>query len=457
MMDKLRLVHYLRISSVALVFIWLFVHFAGGGDDHNRYTALFRQFRDERAVFVDDFLSHDVSGRFESDGIMSLCSGKRWTSGLVLTCDAVPGNMADVKNGVLTCIRIAIEMGAELILPNIMLRSTMDLGTVTPHDVGPRRGVPLEQFFDRPHLVNTLSDSCPQLKVHPSMDDFYNEPSMLTPFSLDLYKVPGVKVSANLKGSEGKVIDGKLGDLGKQIHGLLDNKAPRRDRKYPFHVDLRPTPSYALPAFADSPKVRNYFGRIMQVRPDLRALAGSVLFNLQKALGVTIDPRKGIDIDAFIAVELRTQHDPRKFPPYEVQASDALAFASASNMSHIYLTEGTLPEHVTTFADRARDFNFTVVTKEELVDGPDAFLLSQLSYDERFLVDYEVALRSGLFMGNGQSSFAWNVGLRREFAYGDKGAHDASHLNGAVRWFNQYSTLYGKDNVGDELRRGIWP
>ena len=63
------------------------------------------------AVFINDFLNHDVSGPFIGDGLSDLCSAKKWTPGLLLTCDAVPGGMADVKNGILTCIRVAIEIG----------------------------------------------------------------------------------------------------------------------------------------------------------------------------------------------------------------------------------------------------------------------------------------------------------------------------------------------------------
>ncbi|CAK7206594.1 hypothetical protein SEUCBS139899_009393 [Sporothrix eucalyptigena] len=455
-MAEYRLVHYLRFFAAFLVVVWIFIQFGGGGDTRTQYTSLFRKFRDQRTVFVSDFLNHDVSGPFNGDGLADLCTGKKWTQGLLLTCDAVPGSIADVKNGILTCIRVAIEIGAEIILPDIMLRSTMDFADITPHDNGPRRGVPLEHFFDRAYLLNTMGQYCPELKVHESLNDFFDEPNVLTPAKLDIYKVPGIKIASNLPGSAGKLL--LEGDkLGEQILDMINKKSPPRTRKYPFRVDLRPTPSYVMPSFADPPPLRRYFGRLLRVRPDLRSIAASVLFNLQKAFDVVIDPRQGIDIDAFASVELRTQPDPLKFPVYAEQASDSLSYVVANNMSQVYLTEGATEEDVNSFTERCKDFNINVVTKDQLVEGPDALALAQLSYDERFLVDYEVALHAGLFTGNAQSSFAWSVGLRREFAFGDPGSTNSSHLNGTLRWHSPYSSLYGKNNVGDDLRRAIWP
>lgn len=114
MLESYRLVHYLRFFAAVLVLSWIFVEFGGGGDSHNQYADLFRQFRDQRAVFINDFLNHDVNGGFKGDGLADLCSTKKWTPGLLLTCDAIPGGVADVKNGVLTCLRIAIEMGGTI-------------------------------------------------------------------------------------------------------------------------------------------------------------------------------------------------------------------------------------------------------------------------------------------------------------------------------------------------------
>ena len=345
---------------------------------------------------------------------------------------------------------------AEVILPEIKLRSTIDLSDITPHDKGPRRGMPLDHFFDRDYLLDTMGQYCPELKIHDSINDFFDDPNVLTAVPLDIYKVPGVQIAANLPGSAGKlVLEGDK--LGENIMKMVDQKSPPNRRKYPFRIALRPTPSYAMPSFDDPPPLRRYFGRLLRVRPDLRALAAGMLFNMQKAFDLGIDPRQGIDVDTFVGVELRTQPDPLPFPPYAVQASDALSYVMANNMAQVFLTEGAIPDDVKAFKERCEDFGVRVVTKEDLVEGPDVLALSVLSYDERFLVDYEVALHAGLFTGNAQSSFAWTVGLRREFAFGEPGAINSSHLNGTLRWHSPYSTLYGKDNIGDDFRRAIWP
>ncbi|OAA64224.1 hypothetical protein SPI_02871 [Niveomyces insectorum RCEF 264] len=210
MLESYRLVHYLRFFFAGSFVLWVFVHFVADRE-HSRYAGLFRQFRSEKDVFVDEFLRNDVEGAaFNGTGIGDLCASKTWTKGLVLTCEAVPGGVADVKNGVLNCIRIAIEMGAEVIVPDIVLRSVIDLSVVVPNDVGPLRGVPLDHFFDRTHLKQSLARSCPQMRVHNSLDDFANEPTMLTPAKLDVFLLP--------KGGDAAALTA----LSYDEHGLVD-------------------------------------------------------------------------------------------------------------------------------------------------------------------------------------------------------------------------------------------
>jgi hypothetical protein len=64
----------------------------------------------------------------------------------------------------------------------------------------------------------------------------------------------------------------------------------------------------------------------------------------------------------------------------------------------------------------------SVSTKEELLaeKGYERELkeMKALTWDQRGLIDYEVLLRSSLFGGTHESSFSWNVAMRRHVVTG---------------------------------------
>lgn len=111
MIDSTRLWQIARyaLPAAAVFFVVLRLYF----HESSRFAELFGEHRNEKTVFVDDFLRLEVDGEFNGSAIEALCSNKTWTPGMVLTCEAVPGGLGDVKNGILNCIRTAIEMGCK--------------------------------------------------------------------------------------------------------------------------------------------------------------------------------------------------------------------------------------------------------------------------------------------------------------------------------------------------------
>jgi hypothetical protein len=75
------------------------------------YTAVLRQFKDEKDLFVSDFLEHEIDGQFDGSSLADLCQRKQWTPDLFLSCESPAGGVGNVKNAHLNCIRLAIEMG----------------------------------------------------------------------------------------------------------------------------------------------------------------------------------------------------------------------------------------------------------------------------------------------------------------------------------------------------------
>ncbi len=337
---------------------------------------------------------------------------------------------------------------AELILPDIVCRPDPSFSRRVPKGRGARK-VPLDYFFDRRHLNDSLTAYCPQMKLHSSMNDFYDRPSMLVPLKLSIAELSRDVVNGTVLA--------KPQQLGKQLEAFLEEKSPGKKRTYPLHVHLA-TSRFMFPTAYDPAGFAANFGRLLRIREDARRLAGSALFNMQKLFHLDLDPRNGIRNESFLGIHLRTEKDAKGiFPDYETQAADYLNYMARHQMGVVFMATGATGENVTAFTDRASDFNATVVTKKDLLEGVDLAALESLSWDQRALVDYEIMLRAGLVAGPTKSSFIWNLAMRRKNVYGPFGKTAPRAPGGSIQWQDQYSIIFGSKIEGQSMQLTIWP
>lgn len=363
-------------------------------------------------------------------------------------------------------------------------------------------------MFQAQHLLSSLDTYCPQMKVHASLDDLYDKPSLLKPLPVSLSALTDSQPAVPVPGS------GPAG-VRARFDELYDRELPPAHRRYPVRVELQAAP-FAWPAAAEAggPAFRRDFGRLLRVREDVRVLAASALYNLGRRFGVPVDPRGGIGIGIgvggggrggagtgdnttaaaaaaalLLGVHLRTERDALyrdlAFPDYEAQAFyffNHLEGAAADGRHRVvYLASGLLPgdEDVKRFRARAAGLNATVVTKRDVLGADEvAMLNNHLTWDQRALVDYEVMLRVGFMMGVVESSFSWNLALRRGNVYGGGGAGGVGQEYSGyvgfseekpwdfntsldpemmVMWRDRYSILYGRASRAVAMFNGIWP
>jgi len=110
MLDSSNVSRLLKYALPLLITVWTLKYLFSS---ESAYTNVTRKFKDEKELFISDFLEHEIDGELDGTGIAELCGNKEWTPGLMLSCDPVPGGVGLVKNGHLNCIRFAIEMGGE--------------------------------------------------------------------------------------------------------------------------------------------------------------------------------------------------------------------------------------------------------------------------------------------------------------------------------------------------------
>ncbi len=212
--------------------------------------------------------------------------------------------------------RASARPTAELILPEIVRRQVREHAKPAPPVHGQVRGVGLDYLFDVDHLVGALAASCPQMKVHRSLDDLWNVPSLLDPLGIRVSE-PGIPVV------NGSVL-AQPHTWGQQLRGFLELRRPKATRRYPMRIHLNVPALHAWPASADPPELARSFGRLLRVRADARALAASALFNLAGRFHLQLDPRVGHHPESFVGIHLRTEPDVAgdpHFPPYVAQAA----------------------------------------------------------------------------------------------------------------------------------------
>jgi hypothetical protein len=282
------------------------------------------------------------------------------------------------------------------------------------------------------------------------MDDLYNEPSLLKAAKFDIAEL-----------TDQFILDGMVIErpelIAEQLNSWIDEHSPPAKRRFPIRFQMAHT-LFRWPTEADGLDVASHFGRILRVRPDIRRIAASGLFNLQKRFGLKLDPRSGIRQDAFIGVHLRTEADAEGiFANYETQAGIYIAEIVDKQIPLVYVATGDTGDNVTALAARLRDFDITTILKNDVLDGQDLTAMRRLTWDQRALVDYEIMLRCGLMLGLSDSAFSWNLAMRRANAYRSHGEAPPVEQRGDIQYQDRFSTLFGRSDFGKVYRATIWP
>lgn len=374
---------------------------------------------------------------------------------------------------------------AQLILPRIHTRSASDITKL--HGGQQTKGLGVDYMFDEAHLISSLATHCPQLQVHASIDDLYDRPSLLKPVQVSLNQINGGEAPVILEGLYTTIL-GNPSALRQKFVKFLNGELPIQKRHYPVRVHLANT-MFVWPVEDDGEQVRRDLGKLLRVREDVKILAASALYNLAKNYGANaLPPTAGAnDGDGggkdFLGIHLRTEKDAAgAFPPYKDQTAYYFNFLqrlppppAAGGKHAVYLATGltSADDDVRRFRASAHDenLNATVLLKRDLLDADEAAALNALTWDQRALVDYEILLRAGTVLGCVESSFAWDVALRRELAYGgaaaegvgdaftakpgaEKGAVDRKMM---TMWADRWSKLYGKADRAISIYLGTWP
>lgn len=325
----------------------------------------------------------------------------------------------------------------------MIARSETDLRAITTNTI-----VDLSHLFDLDHFITSLKEGCPQIRIYSHRNDLYNLPSTAKPLEL----IPQGLSSDFVYGT----VLAHPSDWRKNFDEWVDSETTPLIRGHPILVDLN-TPLLQFPLSYDTSSFVQNFGRILRPRADAARLAATALFELSRKFSLNLSPSEGITPRAFMGAHLRTEEDATAagWTGYDTQATIYINQALSANLSTIYVTSGN-PADITKFRKQASLKSLNVATKHDLLSGSDLDELKRLTWDQQALVDYEVLLRSSTFGGIAESSFAWNIALRRNKLTW-KESKEYLNGEGSQTFEDGLSWLYGPPGRLALCAYSMWP
>lgn len=307
-----------------------------------------------------------------------------------------------------------------------------------------------------------MKENCPQMTIHESLDTMWDVPSVAEPLNL--------KPEGLLEDHRHIVMIAKPQDWRKAFDKWLEGHLTepkyetinhRLNKHAPIRVNMERS-LFTFPVGYDDPVFSQQFGRILRLRADVRRLGAYVLMNLSDRFNLDIDPTKhGITDGKYMGAHLRVEADAVKegWPSFDLQKDRYIEQAKQADAKVMYVASGDseATARLKNFAEAKH--GISVVTKNELLRGPELAELKALTWDQQGLVDFEVMLKSSVFGGVQESTFAWSLALKRQvvskLSMGE--ARAASDPNKPWALVDEYSTIYGPPGAWIWFVDTMWP
>jgi hypothetical protein len=333
-------------------------------------------------VFVTLFkkpFSHAETSASKILNLKELCHQTTWqptNSQIFINCTRIDGGTFNVINGVMTCVRWAIDAGVGLIIPRIRTRLAEDARRFS--SVGSK----FNYLFDPDHFKKSLHEECPQLTIYEDIDGAYN-------FEKTIVAKPKIE--------------------GEDIHSNGTYRAKIGKLLYQNSVDPEESSVIIL---EDCPDFRWLFGERSESQIRLDLFKAIRFHEPIRVLGEILSKKmKG----KFAGLHLRTEKD-AAWDGYEDQTLHFLTYLiqNYTDIYNIYVATGDEAVEKK-FPNEMYELNYTAHSKWSLA-GSNETLINQmkgLSFDQLGAVDYQLMMDSEVFFGIGGSSFAYAIASLR--------------------------------------------
>ncbi|KAF7927974.1 hypothetical protein BELL_0715g00020 [Botrytis elliptica] len=484
--------------------------------DHDYHETLQIAVSGKKGIFVQKALRADIDGPFDDSTLVEVCDNTEWREGLIFQCEAPSGGVANIRNILLNCVRYAIEAGAtSIVIPELKLwiphndspntpDPELNTGLQSRKEKDNTAHVPFSYLFDLDFFKESLTGACPRIKFIPHINDLYTAPSTQNPHPLD----PGSLSPEKLEEPFESLL-AKPSTWANDFTTWLNEINFEFSEKLPMRVTIKESLLH-WPLKYDNPDFVSQFGRLIRPNQEIRTLASTVLYALSQKYNIRFNASEGIQDKMYYGAHLRTGEDAKaaNWTSVEKQTQNYLQACKHNKFRVIFLacTSETDIKHFTSLAHSYTTYHIHVATAANLLTlhPKDLAIYTSLSSPQRSLIDFEVLLKSSIFGGTLESSYSWNIALRRHIVWGngtwipqaenfvfdrgeaikDQNEKDAGAIGGPVggyggggfQSFRDGAAGTGKDGLvnpgrggyglsvvfGDPLRgqeweRGLWP
>ncbi|RDL30805.1 uncharacterized protein BP5553_10150 [Venustampulla echinocandica] len=333
----------------------------------------------------------------ESTDLSKLCGETEWTEGLWLHCHSgcgvngtsICGGLNNARNRVQTCIRLAIDAGAGVIIPSATTRNEEALVDTNAKTVCP------SFFWDMKHLKSEVGKQCPQLKVR-VCDDRSGISKIVTPPKRTYLEAPHSKDT---------------------FRGLVKNSFEKSN----YTLSSVTASSPALIEFSDT-----YIGWDYKKSSELSTIRKSLFKALQfnkDLLHLSTEVLKSPQLNngAFIGIHLRAENDwPAGFGTAEDQMRlyvaeiERIQTTVSYVVDTIYVSSGDI-DGIQRFRDMLEPLGYIVHDKWTLLANEPETLayLEALPFDQKGIVEYNVLVDARFWIGIITSSMSSLIAYAR--------------------------------------------
>ncbi|KAK0101368.1 hypothetical protein ONS95_006543 [Cadophora gregata] len=378
------------------------------------------------------------------DDLSPLCRQTEWTEGLWLHCHSycgpnktsVCGGLNNARNRIQTCLRLAIDAGAGLILPSATER---DEGHLVETN-GAGRVCP-EVYWNIDYLQTSLREQCPQLKLRMCDDR------------------SGIKHVVEMPERHYLHAAHSNGTFRQFVQETFDQG--------PLNLTDVSAKNPAVVNFGDSFIGWDYkkSGELMTLR---KALFKVIKFN-QSLLDMSakIGHHPKLNDGKYIGVHLRGEDD---WPDGFGTAADQIRFYTAEiqriqksvsyNITTVYVScgdEGAIQR----FRNILKPLGFTVESKSTLLASSNGTLaqVESLPFDQKAIVEYQTLVDArfwmGLIMSSMSSLIAYARSIDNEEDFFSAYVFPGSTRNGAERAYPAVPDMRGNGNTKLMVVNGV--
>lgn len=344
---------------------------------------------------------HSWHSETVTNELTSLCDRTHWKEGLWIQCHsysgtnntAIAGGLNNARNRIQTCIRLAIDAGASLILPPIATERYDE----NPSQFSNEEEC-LDEFWDMKHLTKELGHQCPKLKLK-----YCGDTSGIKTI------IPSPQRSYLVEPYYTSTFDQFLTTtLREENIWIINPQDPVAVSFGDAYIAWNYTQS------AELSTIQKSLFRILNFKPALVSISNEILRSPELEGG-------------FIAVHLRGESDwPAGFGTMDqqvalyIEAMEALQPTLPSPIKKVYVSSGSQTA-IHSFADKLYELNYTIYDKYSILEESPSVLkkLEGMQFDQKAIVETEVLVGADYWYGVLMSTFSEMVAFKR--TQGEKG------------------------------------